>query len=35
MGAVDATRFGNLISHVHPEEQWGIDTALTTIFDPQ
>lgn len=35
VGAVDVTRLGDLIGHVRPEEQWGIDTALKTIFDLQ
>lgn len=31
-GAVDATRLGRLVGHVSPEEQWGIDEALLTVF---
>ena len=33
VGAVDVTRLGNLIGHLRPEEQWDIDTALSTVFD--
>ena len=33
VGAVDATRLGDLVCHLHPEEQWDIDTALSTVFD--
>lgn len=32
VGAVDATRLGNLIGHVTPEEMWGIDEALLTVL---
>ena len=33
VGAVDVTRLGDMVGHLRPEEQWGIDTALSTIFD--
>ena len=33
VGAVDVTRLGNLIGHLRPEEQWDIDTALSTVLD--
>ena len=32
VGAVDATRIGNLAGHLTPEEQWGVDTALQTVL---
>jgi len=32
-GAVDATRLGDLVGHVTPEELWGIDEALLTVLD--
>ncbi|MGH2725345.1 MAG: type II toxin-antitoxin system PemK/MazF family toxin [Actinomycetota bacterium] len=32
VGAVDATRLGALVGPVSPEEMWGIDEALLTIF---
>lgn len=32
IGAVDSSRLGNLVGHVTPEEQWGIDDALLTIL---
>jgi mRNA interferase MazF len=32
LGAVDATRLGNLVGHVSPEELWGIDEALLTVL---
>lgn len=32
LGAVDAGRLGKLVGHVTPEEQWGIDDALLTVF---
>ena len=32
VGAVDATRLGNLVGHVTPEEMWGIDEALLTVL---
>ena len=33
VGAVDVTRLGDLVGHLRPEEQWGIDTALSTVLD--
>ena len=33
VGAVDATRLGELVGHLRPEELWGVDTALSTVFD--
>ena len=35
VGAVDVTRLGDLVGQLRPEEQWGIDTALATVFDLQ
>ena len=35
VGAVDTTRLGDLVDHLRPEDQWGIDTALSTVFDLQ
>jgi mRNA interferase MazF len=32
VGAVDATRLGDLVGHVSPEEMWGIDQALMTVL---
>jgi mRNA interferase MazF len=32
VGAVDAGRLGNLVGRVTPEELWGIDEALMTVF---
>ena len=32
VGAVDAGRLGNLVGHVTPEQQWGIDEALITVL---
>lgn len=32
IGAVDAGRLGDLVGHVTPEEQWGIDDALMTVL---
>ena len=33
VGAVDASRLGELAGHLTPEEQWGVDTALATVLD--
>ena len=33
VGAVDIGRLGTLAGRLTPEEQWGVDTALTTVFD--
>ena len=32
LGAVDATRLGDLVGHTSPEEMWGIDEALLTVL---
>lgn len=32
-GAVDAGRLGERVSHLTPEEQWGVDLALQTVLD--
>ncbi len=32
VGAVDVNRLGDLTGHLTPEEQWGIDAALLTVF---
>lgn len=32
VGAVDAGRLGDLVGHLTPEEQWGIDDALLTVL---
>jgi mRNA interferase MazF len=32
VGAVDASRLGDLVGHLTPEQQWGIDEALTTVL---
>jgi mRNA interferase MazF len=32
VGAVDAGRLGELVDHVTPERQWGIDEALLTVL---
>lgn len=32
IGAADATRLGELVGHVTPEELWGIDEALLTVL---
>jgi mRNA interferase MazF len=33
VGAIDARRLGDLVGHLTPEEQWGVDDALTTVLD--
>ncbi|HMG44488.1 MAG TPA: type II toxin-antitoxin system PemK/MazF family toxin [Acidimicrobiales bacterium] len=33
VGAVDASRLGELAGHLAPEEMWGIDDALATVLD--
>jgi mRNA-degrading endonuclease toxin of MazEF toxin-antitoxin module len=33
-GAVDASRLGELIGSVSPEQQWGIGQALLTVLGP-
>lgn len=32
LGAVDATRLGDLVGHVSPQEMWGIDEALLAVL---
>jgi mRNA interferase MazF len=32
LGAVDATRLGDLAGHLSSEELWGIDEALLTVL---
>ena len=32
VGAVDTGRLGNLVGRLTPEEQWGVDTALTVVL---
>jgi len=32
-GAVDSTRLGELVGHLSPEEQWGVDEALLAVLD--
>jgi mRNA interferase MazF len=32
VGAVDASRIGDLVGRVSPEQQWGIDEALMTVL---
>lgn len=32
VGAVDAGRLGDLVGRVTPDQQWGIDEALTTVL---
>jgi mRNA interferase MazF len=32
VGAVDGGRLGDLVGHVTPEQQWGIDEALITVL---
>jgi mRNA interferase MazF len=32
VGAVDASRLGDLVGHVSPAQLWGIDEALMTVF---
>lgn len=32
LGAVDATRLGDLVGHATAEELWGIDEALLTVL---
>ena len=32
VGAVDASRLGDFISRLTPEEQWGVDTALAVVL---
>jgi mRNA interferase MazF len=32
VGAVDAGRLGEMVGRVSPDQQWGIDEALATVF---
>ena len=32
LGAVDASRLGELAGHLSPEELWGVDEALATVL---
>jgi mRNA interferase MazF len=32
VGAIHTSRLGELVSHVSPEQQWGIDEALLTVL---
>ena len=32
IGALDATRLGDLVGHASPEEMWGLDEALMTVL---
>ncbi|MCH7670424.1 MAG: type II toxin-antitoxin system PemK/MazF family toxin [Acidobacteria bacterium] len=32
VGAIDISRLGELASHLTPQEQWGVDTALLTVL---
>lgn len=32
LGAVDASRLGELAGHLSPEELWGVDEALLTVL---
>jgi len=32
LGAIDATRLGDLVGHVTHEEMWGLDEALMTVL---
>lgn len=32
LGAVDASRLGELSGHLSPEELWGVDEALATVL---
>lgn len=33
VGAVDASRLGELAGHLTPEEMWGVDEALAAVLD--
>ena len=33
VGAVDVSRLGDVVGHLRPEEQWGVDFALSTVLD--
>jgi mRNA-degrading endonuclease toxin of MazEF toxin-antitoxin module len=32
VGVIDASRLGDLVGRVTPEQQWGIDEALLTVL---
>jgi mRNA interferase MazF len=32
VGTVDAGRLGDMVGRVSPDQQWGIDAALATVF---
>jgi mRNA interferase MazF len=32
VGAIDASRLGDLVARVSPQQQWGIDEALLTVL---
>jgi mRNA interferase MazF len=32
VGAIDTDRLGDLVGHVTPDQQWGIDDALMTVL---
>jgi mRNA interferase MazF len=32
VGAIDTDRLGDLVGHLTPDQQWGIDEALLTVF---
>jgi len=32
VGAVDVNRLSDLVGHLTPEEQWGVDAALLTVL---
>jgi len=32
VGAIDTDRLGELVGHVTPQQQWGIDEALMTVL---
>jgi mRNA interferase MazF len=32
MGAVDVSRLGDLVGHMTPEEEWGVDSAILTVL---
>jgi mRNA interferase MazF len=32
MGAVDASRLGDIAGHLSSEEQWGVDAAILTVL---
>ena len=33
VGAADGSRLGELVGHLTPEEQWGVDAAPATLLD--